>query len=88
MDPLMVSVAEAVRRRAQAPQPATALDPDAELSSLGVSSLGVAGLVGDLEEMFAFRFPDDAVTPEVFRTIRSLTDTVRTHRAQQSQQAG
>ncbi|MCG0283472.1 phosphopantetheine-binding protein [Streptomyces sp. PSAA01] len=78
MDLLMVSVAEAVRRRAEAPPPATALDPDAELSSLGVSSLGVAGLVVDLEETFTFRFPDDAVTPEVFRTIRTLTDTVRT----------
>ncbi|MGW7615154.1 phosphopantetheine-binding protein [Streptomyces antimycoticus] len=78
MDPLMVSVAEAVRRRAEGPPPAAALDPDAELSSLGVSSLGVAGLVVDLEETFTFRFPDDAVTPEVFRTIRTLTDTVRT----------
>ncbi|MCQ8188161.1 phosphopantetheine-binding protein [Streptomyces rugosispiralis] len=79
MDPLMASVAEAVRRRAETPPPATTdLDPDAELSSLGVSSLGVAGLIVDLEETLTFRFPDDAVTPEVFRTIRTLTDTVRT----------
>ncbi|MEJ8654266.1 acyl carrier protein [Streptomyces sp. MS1.AVA.3] len=77
MDPLMASVAEAVRRRAEAPPPAAGLDPDAELSSLGVTSLGVAGLIVDLEEEFSFQFPADAVTPEVFHTLRTLTDSVR-----------
>lgn len=35
MDPLMASVAEAVRRRAEAPPPATTLDPDASCRPSG-----------------------------------------------------
>ncbi|MEU5646350.1 phosphopantetheine-binding protein [Streptomyces milbemycinicus] len=77
MDPLMTSVAQAVRRRAETDVPATELDPDADLSSLGLTSLGVAGLLVDLEASLSVRFPEDAVTPEVFRTIRTLTDAVR-----------
>ncbi|MFD9389281.1 phosphopantetheine-binding protein [Streptomyces sp. NPDC060000] len=77
MDPLMTSVAQAVRRRAGSgvgpPD-----DPDTELSSLGLTSLGVAGLLVDLEAAFSLEFPADTVTPEVFRTIRTLTDAVRT----------
>ncbi|MEU1662207.1 acyl carrier protein [Streptomyces sparsogenes] len=77
MDPLMTSVAQAVRRRAEPAVPEGELDPDTELSALGVTSLGVAGLLVDLEETFSLRFPADAVTPEVFRTVRTLTDAVR-----------
>ncbi|MDO0928877.1 phosphopantetheine-binding protein [Streptomyces sp. TG1A-8] len=88
MDSLMTSVARAVRHRAGSDTPAADLDPDTELSALGLTSLGVAGLLVDLEAAFDVRFPADAVTPEVFRTLATLTETVRALRAASEERPG
>lgn len=55
---------------------ADALTPDAELAALGLDSMGVVELLGDLEETFGLELPDELLTEETFATAGSLWTTV------------
>jgi len=53
-----------------------AIDPDANLAELGVDSLGVVGLLGDIESAFNLRMPDELLTAETFGSPRSLAQAI------------
>ncbi|MBB6547371.1 phosphopantetheine-binding protein [Nonomuraea rubra] len=53
------------------------LDPDADLSVSGLTSLRMVELMTELEERLSIEFPDEMIEPGTFRTARSLTDSVR-----------
>lgn len=46
------------------------------LADLGLSSLGIMRLLNDLEVEFDFEMPDEALTPDTFKTVGSLWDVV------------
>ncbi|AEV87127.1 hypothetical protein ACWT_6110 [Actinoplanes sp. SE50] len=48
------------------------LHPDADLRALGLDSMGIIGLLVDLEEEFGVSFPDHALTFATFATPRTL----------------
>jgi acyl carrier protein len=52
-------------------------DPDTPLRELGVDSLGVVGLIADLEVEFDLEFPEAVLTTDTFRSPRSLLEVVR-----------
>ncbi|WP_329173324.1 acyl carrier protein [Streptomyces sp. NBC_01477] len=48
------------------------LYPDTPLADVGLDSLGIAGLVIELEEFFGFSFPEEKLTVATFRTSAEL----------------
>jgi acyl carrier protein len=52
------------------------LGPDAELSTLGVDSLGLVELLFQIEDRFGVQIPGDA--PTDLRTVRDVVDYVDT----------
>jgi acyl carrier protein len=57
--------------------PAKNFPMDAELESLGLDSMSAIDLLLALEETFEIVFPDAMLTPEVFRSARSLESAVQ-----------
>ena len=57
--------------------PAETFPMDAELESLGLDSMSAIDLLLALEETFEIIFPDAMLTPEVFRTARSLENAIQ-----------
>jgi acyl carrier protein len=49
---------------------------DAELSALGLNSLGLAELIVDLEQVLAMEFPEYLLERETFSTVRTIADAV------------
>jgi acyl carrier protein len=56
------------------------LETDTPLGDLGLDSLGVVGLVVDLEAAFEIALPEGIVTPETFYTADTLWSAVETVR--------
>lgn len=52
------------------------LPADVPLVTLGLDSMGVVGLIVDLEEQFGFSFPEEDVAPSSFHTARTLWSVV------------
>jgi acyl carrier protein len=52
------------------------LDEDTKLTALGLDSTGVLELLIELEQHAQFEVDADELNPEVFATVRSLTDYV------------
>jgi acyl carrier protein len=52
--------------------PAGGLDPDLDLLAAGMDSLETIGLMTDLEDRFAFEFPDELLSIDTFSTPRIL----------------
>ncbi len=52
------------------------IDPNAELTTLGLTSMAATNLLIDLEDEFGVEFSDDLLTPEVFRTVSSLETAI------------
>ena len=53
-------------------RPEAPLTPDLLLSAHGLDSMGVFGLITDLEEAYAVALPDEAVTPANFATPHTV----------------
>jgi acyl carrier protein len=49
---------------------------DDELKTLGLDSMSAMNLMFDLEDAFEVEFDDSLMTPEVFKTARSLYEAV------------
>lgn len=49
---------------------------DADLSTLGLTSMAATNLLIDLEDEFDIQFPDSMLTPEVFHAVNSLEEAV------------
>ncbi|MDZ7344717.1 MAG: acyl carrier protein [candidate division KSB1 bacterium] len=53
------------------------LDPDDDLLNQGiVDSMGILQVVNFMEEKFGIHVNDEEITPENFRSLRTLTDLV------------
>ncbi|WP_063048376.1 phosphopantetheine-binding protein [Nocardia arthritidis] len=52
------------------------LDPDVELSNLGLDSLTSVRLLVDIESSFEIEIPFEDLVPETFRTLGSLNAAV------------
>lgn len=52
------------------------LSPTDDLAALGLDSMGVVGLLADLEDRFGLELPDERLTEETFATVGSLWATV------------
>ena len=48
------------------------LDPDAQLSALGIDSLEVVELIVQIEDMYGVEVPQDMLTPDVFACARTI----------------
>lgn len=58
-----------------------ALDQDVDLLNEGiVDSMGILQIVNFMEEKFGVRVADDEITPEIFRSLRTLTEFVEEKR--------
>ena len=49
---------------------------DADLSTLGLTSMAATNLLIDLEDEFNVQFPDSMLTPEVFHSVDSLGEAI------------
>jgi acyl carrier protein len=54
-----------------------AIDPDASLSSLGVGSLELLGMIVAIEQAYAIVFPDELIAGDHFGTARSAWEAVQ-----------
>lgn len=48
------------------------INPDVDLTTLGLTSMAATNLLIDLEDEFDVEFPDELLTPEVFRSVLTL----------------
>jgi acyl carrier protein len=53
---------------------------DADLALLGLDSMSGLNLLLDIEEMFEVSFPEEYLTPDVFRTPATLVAAIMTLR--------
>ncbi|MCC3327942.1 phosphopantetheine-binding protein [Nocardia abscessus] len=58
-------------------QSADRLDPDVELSNLGLDSLTSVRLLVDIESSLEIEIPFEDLVPETFRTLGSLNAAVK-----------
>ncbi len=49
-----------------------------ELAALGLDSMSIVALLGDLEDRFAVELPDDILNEATFATVGSLWETLAT----------
>ncbi|HRH78553.1 MAG TPA: phosphopantetheine-binding protein [Cellvibrionaceae bacterium] len=54
------------------------LPEDAELASLGLDSMTAMNLLFDIEDQFSVAFDESLLTPEVFKSCRSLHNALLT----------
>lgn len=59
--------------------PGTEIDPGASLPELGMDSLEVVELIVELEDCFAFTFPESLLTPQVFATPGTIWEAISPH---------
>ncbi|MGD1703621.1 phosphopantetheine-binding protein [Dapis sp. BLCC M229] len=52
------------------------IDNDTELTSLGLDSMAATNLMLDLEDEFEVTFPDELLTPDVFKTTNTLNSAI------------
>lgn len=52
------------------------IDLDVDLTTLGLTSMAATNLLVDLEDEFDVQFPDELLTPEVFRTVETLASAI------------
>lgn len=71
------TVRDLVARRATATEVPTAVP----LADLGVDSLGIVGLIVDLEQAFGIRLPATMISSETFHSVDSIAAAIRTLRA-------
>ena len=64
-------VTQIVRRYLPAGSP-TAIGAEENLADLGLGSLGVVGVITDLEAAFSVRLPDYLLVRETFSTIQAI----------------
>ncbi|WP_130800262.1 phosphopantetheine-binding protein [Streptomyces otsuchiensis] len=55
------------------------LTAEADLTALGLDSMGVVQLLAELEDAFGVELPDEALTEETFATAGSLWEAVAAH---------
>src|SRR6266540_1235396 len=72
VDGLPRLVGERVRRHLPPDASLGLWDPDADLTDLGLDSLGLAGLIVDLETTFCVVFPEELLVPETLRTVHTV----------------
>ena len=58
------------------------------MKTLGVDSVAVLEMVVGLEETYGISFEDEEFDVEIFRTVKSIADFVRTKQAAQAKAAG
>jgi acyl carrier protein len=56
--------------------PQAEITPDTDLRQAGLDSMGIVTLLVELEREFGMELPPDDISPETFRSIRSLHRTV------------
>jgi acyl carrier protein len=71
-------VVEIVSRHLLVDRRAVEADPAADLRDLGLDSMGAIDLLLDLEQAFDVVFPDELLTDETFRSVRSLAAALQT----------
>lgn len=76
-DELLSLITAVARRHAGAGQAAALDDPDADLSTAGLGSLGTVEFLLDLEASLGIEFPADRIDGETFRSLRSVAASVR-----------
>lgn len=54
------------------PNGAAPADPDTDLRQAGLDSMGIVGLLVDVETAFGVRFADEDITPATFASVRAL----------------
>ncbi|MDT0266584.1 acyl carrier protein [Streptomyces sp. DSM 44915] len=57
--------------------PDSPIDPDAPMKDLGLNSVGIVGLIVDLEEELGVFLPEEAVSPSTFYSARTLWSALR-----------
>jgi acyl carrier protein len=67
---------DVLRAHLPALDPANGIEPTAPLRDMGLTSIRAVDLLIDLEDQFAFAFPDEVLTAETFTTAASLWDVV------------
>jgi acyl carrier protein len=65
-----------LRRHLRLAEPDAAIPFEAELTYVGLDSMGTVTLLVDLEETFGVSFPGTLLTPETFRTPATLERAV------------
>jgi acyl carrier protein len=58
------------------------------MKTLGVDSVAVLEMVVGLEEIYGISFEDEEFDIEIFRTVKSIADFVRTKKPARSEAAG
>jgi acyl carrier protein len=53
------------------------IDPNVDLEDLGVDSLGRVSLLMELEEALGRTFPDEVLSPDNWRTVRSIVAAIQ-----------
>jgi acyl carrier protein len=76
-DKITATLLSVLQKHLKFANPAENFPMDAELESLGLDSMSAIDLLLALEESFEIVFPDAMLTPEVFRTARSLEGAVQ-----------
>jgi acyl carrier protein len=76
MDDILRAVMGVAERHVGAGR-AAALDPDVDLSAIGLTSLEMVGFILDLEDSLAVQFPADMMDPATFRSARTIAGHVR-----------
>ncbi|GAA3728706.1 hypothetical protein GCM10022225_07590 [Plantactinospora mayteni] len=74
-DDLTRTVRELVAHRIG--RPTDEVPPDAPLIGLGVDSLGIVGLIVDLEQHFSVRLPATVITQQMFQSARTVATALR-----------
>ncbi|WP_052845421.1 acyl carrier protein [Streptomyces sp. NRRL S-31] len=69
-------IEELVTRRVRAGADGAAGDPDTGLHDRGVDSLGIVGLIVDIERTLGVRFPAALITADTFASVRSVAAAV------------
>ncbi|MEH1016300.1 phosphopantetheine-binding protein [Micromonospora sp. CPCC 206060] len=80
----VIAVVSALVSRRSSRTDGAAVRAEGALTDLGFDSLGVVGLLMDIEETFSVRFPADQITPEVFHSVDSIVTAVTRLRGRSS----
>lgn len=76
MDDITPSVRTLVRRHVDPGLAEEVEDPDRTLTSLGLGSLQIVGLLIDIESRFGVRLPAEMIDSATFHSTRTVADAV------------